>query len=49
MKLGTELNVYYYKVDISPEIMKDSYIFTSLVRYARRRLETLLGHYALSG
>lgn len=49
LRLGQELSVYQYEVSISPDVMADSYIIHGIFRMIRRKVESLLGLYVISG
>jgi aubergine-like protein len=49
MKLGTELNVFYYDVAIMPEVISDAYVVHGIFRNIKKKLDMLLGIHVLSG
>jgi hypothetical protein len=49
MKLGNELNVYYYAISITPEILSDAYVIHGIFRACRKQLDMMLGIHVLSG
>jgi hypothetical protein len=48
LKLGKELSVYQYEVVVSPEV-DDCYITHGIFRSIKKRAETILGLYVISG
>ena len=50
MTLGSEINVYYYHINVFPEIkMHDTYILYGLLRDCKKKLDQTLGLYIYSG
>jgi hypothetical protein len=49
MKLGSELNVYYYDVAIVPEVISDAYVVHGIFRNIKKKLDLMLGIHVLSG
>lgn len=49
MKLGTDLNVFYYDISIIPEIISDAYVIHGIFRNCKKQLEMMLGIHVLSG
>lgn len=49
MKLGTELNVYYYDISISPEVISDSYVIHGIFRNCKKQLDMIMDIHVLSG
>lgn len=49
MKLGADLNVFVYDIEIKPEIINDTYLSYQILRMCRKRLEMMLGIYVTSG
>ena len=49
MKLGTELNVYYYDISITPEVITDCYIIHGIFRSIKKQLDLMMGIHVISG
>ncbi len=49
MKFGTELSVYQYEISINDDIMHESFILHGIFRQIKRRVESILGLYVISG
>ena len=49
LNLGTELSVFQYEVSVSPDVMQDAYIIHGIFRAIKRRVESILGLYVISG
>lgn len=49
LALGQELSVYQYEVIVTPDVMQDSYVIHGIFRSIKRRVESLLGLYVISG
>lgn len=49
MKFGSELSVYQYDVSVTPDVMVDAYVLHGIFRNIKRRVESILGLYVISG
>jgi hypothetical protein len=49
LNLGTELSVFQYDVSVTPDVMQDAYIIHGIFRAIKRRVESILGLYVISG
>jgi hypothetical protein len=49
MTLGQELSVFQYEVEVTPDVMQDAYVIHGIFRSIRRRVESILGLYVISG
>jgi len=49
MKIGGDLSVYIYEIQIKPEAINDSFLTHSVFRMCKKKLEMMLGIYVISG
>jgi hypothetical protein len=49
MKLSEDLSVYQYEVCITPDVMQDTFIIHNIFRTIKKKMESLLGLYVISG
>jgi len=49
LKLGQELSVFQYDVQVLPDHMSDAYILQGIFRQIKRQVDTVLGLYVTSG
>lgn len=49
MKIGSDLSVFIYEVQIRPEAINDSFLTHAIFKICRKKLEMLLGIYVISG
>lgn len=49
MKVGGDLSVYIYDIQIKPEAINDSFLTHAIFRMCKKKLEMMLGIYVISG
>lgn len=49
MTLGEKLSVFQYEVVITPDVMQDTYLIHSIMRSIKKKMDSLLGLYVISG
>ncbi len=49
MKIGGDLSVYIYEIQMKPESINDSFLTHSVFRMCKKKLEMMLGIYVISG
>jgi hypothetical protein len=49
MRIGGEMNVYIYDIQIRPEVINDSYITHYIFKMCKKKLEMMLGIFVISG
>lgn len=49
MTLGEKLSFYQYEVCITPDVIQDAYLIHSIMRSIKKKMDSLLGLYVVSG